>query len=50
LSYTLGTKMFAQGGVFMKQNAYVPEGRNEEGRRATPTRISIFYSCDMKTL
>ena len=36
--------MFAQGGLFMEQNAYVPEGRNEEG---TPTSISIFDSYDM---
>jgi hypothetical protein len=44
--------MFAQAGLFMKQNAYVPEGRNEGGRGATTTTtsISIFYSYDMKTL
>ena len=42
--------MFAQGGLFMKQNAYVPEGGNEGGRVATPTSISIFDSYDMKSL
>ena len=42
--------MFAQGGLFMEENGYVPEGRNEEGRVATPTSISIFDSYDMKTL
>jgi hypothetical protein len=34
----------------MKQNAYVPEGRNERGRVATPTSFSIFDSYDMKSL
>ena len=42
--------MFAQGGLFMEWNAYVPEGGNEEERVATPTSISIFDSYDMKTL
>ena len=42
--------MFAQGGLFINQNAYVPEDGNEEGRVATPTSISIFDICDMKTL
>ena len=32
--------MFCLGSLFMKQTAYVAEGRNEEGRRATPTSIS----------
>ena len=39
--------MFAQGGLFMEYNAYVPESRNERGRVATPT---IFDSNDMKSL
>jgi hypothetical protein len=34
--YTLGLKMFAQDGLFMKQNAYVPEGGNEGESVATP--------------
>ena len=48
--------MFGPGGLFMKYNAYVPEGRNEGGRVATPTRFSIFDSYkaldsyDMKCL
>ena len=42
--------MFAQGGLFMEENAYVPEGGNEGERGATPTSIFIFDSCDMKTL
>ena len=37
-------------GLFMKQNAYVPVGGNEEGGRATPTSISIFDYYVMKTL
>ena len=49
-SSTLGLKMFAQGGLFMKENAYVPEGGNGEGRVATPTSISIFDFYDMKSL
>ena len=49
--HKLGTEMFAQGGFFMKQNAYVPESGNEGGRGATPnTSISIFDFYDMKTL
>ena len=47
---TLGLKMFAQGGLFMKKNAYVPEGVNGEGRGATPTSISIFDFYDMTSL
>ena len=43
-------KMFALGCLFMKQNAYVPENRNQWGRVATPTRFSIFNSYDMKSL
>ena len=42
--------MFDPGGVFMKWNADVPEGGNEEGRVATTTSISIFDSYDMKSL
>ena len=42
--------MFDPGGLFMKQNAYVPEGGNEEGRVASPTSISIFDFNDMKSL
>ena len=38
------------GGLFMKSNAYVPEGRNEEGRVAAPTSFSIFDSYEMKSL
>jgi hypothetical protein len=41
-------QIFAQGGLFMKQNANVPEGGNEGGRVATSTSISIFDSYDMK--
>ena len=33
-----------------EENAYVPEGRNEGGRVATPTNFSIFDSYDMKSL
>ena len=40
LHYTV-LHMFAQFGLFMKQNAYVPEGGNEEGSRATPTKGQI---------
>ena len=36
------TKMFGVGGLFMKQNAYVLEGGNEGGRKATPTIVFIF--------
>ena len=35
---------------FYDVNAYVPEGRNEGGRKATPTSISIFDFFDIKTL
>ena len=34
----------------MKENANVPEGRNEGGRVATPTSFLIFDSYDMKSL
>ena len=47
---TLGLKMFGVGGLYMKLNAYVPEGRNERRRVATPTNFSIFDSYDMKRL
>ena len=40
--------MFAQGGLFMEKNAYVPGDGNERGKGATS--ISIFDSYDMKTL
>ena len=33
--------MFGLRGLFIKYNAYVPEGSNEEGRVATPTSFSI---------
>ena len=46
--FTLGTEMFAQGGLYM--NAYVTESGNEEGSEATFTNISIFESYDMKIL
>ena len=42
--------MFGPGGLFMKSNACVPEGRNEGGRVAAPTSFSIFDSYDMKSL
>ena len=32
------------------QNAYIPEGGNEEGREASQTSISMIDSYDMKTL
>ena len=40
---TLAVKMFGPG-------AYVPEGRIEGGRVATPTSFLIFDSYDMKSL
>ena len=43
-------RMFGVGGLFMKWIVYVPEGRNEGGRVATPTSFSIFDSYDMKSL
>ena len=49
-NYTLGLKMFAQGGLFMRLNAYIPEGGNEGGRGTTPTSILNFDYYDMKTL
>ena len=42
--------MFVVGGLFMKSNAYVSEGRNEGVRVATPTNFSIFDFYDMKSL
>ena len=48
--YTLGTEMFALGGLFMKYNAYILEGGNKGGRGGTPTSISILGFYDMKTL
>ena len=42
--------MFGTGGLFMKQNAYVPVGGNEGWGGATPTSISIFDSYDIKRL
>ena len=47
---TLAVKMFGLSGLFMKENANVPEGRNEGGRVATPTSFLIFDSYDMKSL
>ena len=43
-------KMYRQFGLFIQQNAHVPEGGIEGGREANPTSISIFDSYDMKTL
>ena len=43
-------QMYTQFGLFMMQNAYVPEDGNEGGRRATPTSISIFDFYDINTL
>ena len=48
--HTLGLKMFGTGGLFMKYNAYVPEGGNEGGRIAIPTSITFFNYYDMKSL
>ena len=51
-SYTLGLKVFgmgSRGGLFIKSNSFVSQGRNGEGRVATPTNTSIFDSYDMKT-
>ena len=39
--------MFGVGGLFM---TYVPEGRNEGGRVATPTSFSMLDFYDMKSL
>ena len=52
LFYTpvLGLKMFAQGGLFIKQNVYVQEDRNQRGRVATSTNFIIFDSYIMKSL
>ena len=47
---TLKLNMFAQGGQFMKQNAYVSKDTNQRERVATPTNFSIFDSYDMKSL
>ena len=47
--YTL-LQMFRQFYLFMMQNAYVLEGGNEGGRKATPTSISIFDFYGIKTL
>ena len=47
--YTL-YHMFTQFCLFMMQNAYVPEGGNERGRKATSTSISIFDFYGIKTL
>ena len=40
---TLGLKMFGPDGLFMELNVYVLEGKNGEGRVATPTSISTLY-------
>jgi hypothetical protein len=50
LQNTLGTEIFAPGGLFFNQNAYVPESRNERGRVATFTSFLIFDSNDMESL
>ena len=50
LFFILGTKMFGRGGLFMKQNAYVPESMIERGRVATPTSFLIFDFYDIKSL
>ena len=42
--------MFRQFCLFMMQNAYVPEGGNEGGRKATPTSTSIFDFYGIKAL
>ena len=42
--------MFAMDGLFLKSNAYVQEGRNENEVVATPTNFLIFDSYDMKSL
>ena len=42
--------MFTQFSLFMMWNAYVPEGGNERGRKATPTSISIFDFYGIKAL
>ena len=50
VQYSLAIKMFGLGGLFMKSTAYVPEGRNEGGRVATPTSFPIFDYDAMKSL
>ena len=42
--------MFGPCGLIMKENAYVPEGRNERGRIATPISFLIFDFYDLKSL
>ena len=44
-TYTLGTEMFAQGYLFMKWNAYVPEGGNE--RAFQYLILMIWRPCDL---
>ena len=48
-TYTLLQK-YTQFFLFMMQNAYVPEGGNEGGRKATPTSTSIFDFYGLKAL
>ena len=43
-------QIFRQFGLFIIQNAYVPDVGNERGRVATPTSIAIFDCYDTKTL
>ena len=49
MTYTV-LQMFTQFCLFIMKNAYVPEGGNEEGRKATPTSISIFDFYGIKAL
>ena len=43
-------QMFRQFCLFMMLNAYVLEGGNKEGRKATPTSTSIFDLYGIKAL
>ena len=47
--YTLLQK-YTQFCLFMMKNAYVLEGRNERGKKATPTSTSIFDFYGIKAL
>ena len=40
---------FMQFGLFLMQNAYVPEGGIREEGKPLSLSISIFYSYDIKT-
>jgi hypothetical protein len=48
-AYTV-LQMFRQVCLSIMQNAYVREGGNEGGRKATPTSISIFDFYGIKAL